>query len=358
MMNYDNLMRECFSLARKGRGKVLTNPMVGAIVYKDGEVIGRGYHKSFYDDHAEIDCFKNLKGSAEGATLIVNLEPCSHFGKHPPCVDEVIRRKIKRVVISNIDTNPKVDGISKLKACGIEVISGVLEEEGKKLNEKFFFNMSHKRPLVALKYAQSLDGKIATGNFDSKWISNEKSREFVHELRNDYDAIIVGKNTLLTDNPRLTSRIDKGIDPVRIIVSDSLDLNPDLEVFKENSDGKTYIASSSDKDIKLDSGLIRCKSKNGHIDLEDLLKKLYEKNIGSVLVEGGSVLNNSFLEEDLIDKIYQFMAPIIVSGYDSRSAFIGKGVDYIKDARRFRIDDIKRFGEDVMFEVNNVYRNS
>lgn len=357
-MNYDNLMRECFNLARKGRGKVLTNPMVGAILVKDGEIIAKGYHKSFTNDHAEIDCFNNLKESAEGATLIVNLEPCSHFGKHPPCVDEVIKRKVKRVVIANLDTNPKVDGLSKLKKAGIEVITGVLEDEGKKLNEKFFFNMENNRPLLALKYAQSLDGKIATGSFDSKWITNEESRAYVHKLRSEYDAILVGANTLRQDNPRLTSRIEGGVNPYRIILSDKLDIDKDREVFRENSDKKTYIATISDKDIDINAEIIRCKEKDGRIDLNDLLNKLYERNIGSVLVEGGSLVNNSFLEEDLVDKIYQFMAPIVVSGLDSRSAFIGEGAKVIKDAKRFSIDDIKRFGSDVMFEVNNVYRNS
>lgn len=357
-MNYDNLMRECFDLARKGAGKVLTNPMVGSILIKNDQIIAKGYHKSFFDDHAEIDCFNNLKESAEGATLIVNLEPCSHFGKHPPCVDEVIKRKVKRVVIANLDTNPKVDGLSKLKKAGIEVITGVLEDEGKKLNEKFFFNMENNRPLVALKYAQSLDGKIATGSFDSKWITNEESRAYVHKLRSEYDAILVGANTLRQDNPKLTSRIEGGVNPYRIILSDKLDIDRNYEVFKENFDKKTYIATISQKDIDINAEIIRCKEKDGRVDLKDLLNKLYERNIGSVLVEGGSIINNSFLEEDLVDKIYQFMAPIIVSGVDSRSAFIGEGARLIKDSRRFIIDDIKRFGSDVMFEVNNVHRNS
>ena len=357
MMNYENLMRECFDLALKGRGKVLTNPMVGAIVFKNGKIIGRGYHKSFHQDHAEIDCFNNLEEAAEGGTLVVNLEPCSHFGKHPPCVDEVIRRKIKKVVISNLDTNPKVDGIKKLKDAGIEVITGVLENEGKKLNEKFFFNMKYKRPLVALKYAQSLDGKIATETFDSKWISNEESRAFVHELRNDYDAILVGANTLASDNPKLTSRIDGGVNPYRIIVTSSLSLDPLSEVFLENSDNKTIIATNSTKDFDINAEIIRCKTKGGGVDLEDLLDKLYKRDVGSVLVEGGSVINNAFLKENLVDKIYQFMAPIIVSGLRSRSAFMGEGAKLISEAKKFRIDEIRRFGSDVMFEVNDVYRD-
>lgn len=350
-------MRECFDLAKKGAGKVLTNPMVGAILIKDGIIIGKGYHHGFGKDHAEIDCFKNAKESAEGATMIVNLEPCSHFGKNPPCVDEVIRQKVKRVVISNLDTNPKVDSIKKMQDAGIEVITGVLENEGKVLNEKFFFNMKYKRPLLALKYAMSLDGKIATRSYDSKWISGEESRNFVHKLRNDYDAILIGKNTLLKDNAKLNCRLDSGVDPVRVILANDLDFDKNLDIFKLDSDKDTIIATTSDKDFDVKAKILRLNEKNGQVDLEDLLDKLYQMNISSVLVEGGSLVNTSFLENNLVDKIYEFIAPIIVGGVDSRSAFLGKGVSEIKDAKRFEIANVERFGKDIMLEVNNVYRN-
>lgn len=350
-------MRECFDLAEKGAGKVLTNPMVGAILIKDEKIIGKGYHHGFGKDHAEIDCFKNATESAEGATMIVNLEPCSHFGKNPPCVDEVIRQKVKRVVISNLDTNPKVDSIKKMKDAGIEVITGVLEDEGKVLNEKFFFNMKYKRPLVALKYAMSLDGKIATKSYDSKWISGEESRNYVHKLRNDYDAILIGKNTLLKDNAKLNCRLDGGVDPVRIILANDLDFDENLEIFNLDSDKETIIASSLDENLRVKAKILICKEKNGQVDLEDLLNKLYQMNISSVLVEGGSLINTSFLENDLVDKIYEFIAPIVVGGMDSRSAFLGQGVSEIKDAKKFEIANVERFGEDIMVEVNNVYRN-
>lgn len=350
-------MRECFALAEKGSGKVLTNPMVGAILIKDGKIIGKGYHHGFGKDHAEIDCFKNAKESAEGATMIVNLEPCSHFGKNPPCVDEVIRQNVKRVVISNLDTNPKVDSIKKMKEVGIEVITGVLEDEGKVLNEKFFFNMKYQRPLIALKYAMSLDGKIATRTYDSKWISGEESRNFVHKLRNDYDAILIGKNTLIKDNARLNCRLKGGCDPVRIILANDLDFDRNLEIFKLDSDKDTIIATTSDKDFDVNAKILRCKEKDGQVDLEDLLDKVYQMNISSVLVEGGSLINTSFLEADLVDKIYEFIAPIVVGGKDSRSAFLGQGVSEIKDAERFEIANLERFGKDIMIEVNNVYRN-
>ena len=350
-------MRECFDLANKGAGKVLTNPMVGAILVRDDEIIGKGYHHAFGKDHAEIDCFKNARESAEGATMIVNLEPCSHFGKNPPCVDEVIRQKVKRVVISNLDTNPKVDSIGKMKDAGIEVITGILENEGKVLNEKFFFNMKYKRPLVALKYAMSLDGKIATRSYDSKWISGEESRNFVHKLRNDYDAILIGKNTLLKDNAKLNCRLDGGVDPIRIILANDLDFDKNLDIFKLDSDKDTIIATSSNKALDVNAKILRLKEKNGQVDLEDLLDKLYQMNVSSVLVEGGSLVNTSFLENDLVDKIYEYIAPIVVGGVDSRSAFLGKGVSEIKNAKRFEITNVERFGKDIMLEVNNVYRN-
>ena len=356
-MNYEKIMKECFDLALKGAGRVLTNPMVGAILVKDGKIISKGYHKGFGKDHAEIDCFKNAKEDVRGATMFVNLEPCSHFGKNPPCVDEVIRQGVKKVVISNLDTNPKVDSIKKMQDAGIEVITGVLEEEGRLLNEKFFFNMKYKRPLISLKYAMSLDGKIASKDYDSKWISGDKSRGFVHKLRNDYDAILIGKNTLIKDKARLNCRLDGGVDPVRIIVANDLDFDKELEIFNLDSDKDTFIATSSDKDIDINAKIIRCNEKNGQVDLNDLVSKLYEMNISSILVEGGSMINTSFLENDLVDKIYEFIAPIVVGGVNSRSAFMGEGVSEIKDAKQFEIRSVKSFGKDIMIEVSNVYRN-
>ena len=356
-MNYEKLMRECFTLARKGGGRVLTNPMVGAILIKDGEIISKGYHHAFGKDHAEVDCFKNAKTDVRGATMIVNLEPCSHFGKNPPCVDEVIRQGVKKVVISNLDTNPKVDSIKKMKDAGIEVVTGVLEEEGRLLNEKFFFNMKYHRPLISLKYAMSLDGKIATKDYDSKWISGEESRAYVHKLRNDYDAILIGKNTLLKDEARLNCRLEGGVDPIRIVVCNDLDFDKNLPIFNLDSDKETYLATTYDEKPDINAKIIKCKSKNGQVDLRDLVDKLYQMNISSILVEGGSMINTSFLEYDLVDKIYEFIAPIVVGGKDSRSPFLGEGVSEIKDAKKFEIRNVERFGKDIMLEVVNVYRN-
>lgn len=356
-MNDEDLMRRAFDLALKGEGKVLRNPTVGAVIVKDGKIIGEGYHHNYGNFHAERDAFNNLTESAKGASMYVNLEPCSHYGKQPPCVDEVINQGISEVFISNIDTNPKVDGIQKLKDNGIKVHTGLLEEEGKKLNEVFFFNMKYNRPLVALKYAMTLDGKIACENGDSKWISNEKSREYVHKLRSKYDAIIVGKGTAIHDNPSLNSRIKDGVDPVRIIIDSNLDMPKDLKIFDLESDKNTYIATCSDKENSYKAELIRCKKKDNHVDLNDLLEKLYAMNIGSVLVEGGSRINNSFLEENLVDKIYEFISPKVVSGEKSISPFSGKGCEFMKDAYKFEIENVSRFDTDVLIEVKNVHWN-
>ena len=245
-MNDKEYMRKCFELAKKARGKTLTNPLVGAVLVKNNEIISTGFHHEYGKTHAEVDCFNNLKSDCDGAILYVNLEPCSHWGKQGPCTLEIIKRNIKKVIISNIDTNPKVDGLKVLKDNNIEVVTGLLEDEGKKLNEKFFFNIKYNRPLIALKFAQTLDGKISSNINDSKWISNESSRAYVHELRSDYDAIIIGKNTLIKDNPSLNSRIENGVDPVRIIVDGCLSCPLEAKVFQ--NPGRVIVLTTTKAD--------------------------------------------------------------------------------------------------------------
>lgn len=358
-MNDKFYMKKCFELALKAKGKVLTNPLVGAVLVKDERIISKGYHKAYGNLHAEMDTFKNLKEDPKGTTLYVNLEPCSHYGKQGPCTKEIIKRGIKKVVISNLDTNPFVSGIEELEKSKIEVVSGILEEEGRKLNEKFFFNMKYKRPIIALKYAQSLDGKICSNTCDSKWISNEFSREYVHQLRNDYDAVIIGKETLLKDDPLLNSRIENGVDPIRVVIDSNLSIEDkigDFKIFNLRSDKKTYVATCKNS-VNKNLNIIKCKSKNGKVDLNDLVKKLFNMNIGSILVEGGSKINYSFLEENLVDKIYEFISPTIISGQYSKSAFTGKGVDRIIDSYKFEIENVKRFDTDLMIEAKNVYWN-
>lgn len=358
-MNDKDYMKRAFKLAKKARGKTSPNPLVGAVIVKNGKIIGEGFHEFYGKEHAERNAINNASESVEGSTIYCNLEPCSHVGKQPACVDLLIEKKIKKVVISNLDNNPKVDSINKLKKAGIEVVCGVLEEEGKKLNEIFFYNMKYQKVFVALKYAMTMDGKIATFNGDSKWISGEKSRVFTHELRNEVDAILVGKNTVEKDNPSLNSRIKGGVDPIRIILDTNFTLDNNKRIFNLESDKKTYIATISDrKRPEVKAEVIRCKEKNGRVDVKDLCDKLYKMGIRSLLIEGGSAVNNSFLEENLVDKIYEFISPQVISGKNSKSPFYGDGVNFIKESYKFKIIDIKRFDEDIMIEANNVYRNS
>lgn len=358
-MNDEYYMRKAFELAKKGYGRVSPNPLVGAVLVKDGKIIGEGYHEEYGGFHAEKNAFLNAKEPVEGASLYCNLEPCSHVGKQPACSDLIIGKKIKRLVISNLDTNPKVDSIESIKKAGIEVETGLLNDEGERLNEIFFYNMKEEKVFVALKYAMTMDGKIASTSGDSKWISGEKSRHYVHNLRSRYDGILVGKNTVVNDNPSLNSRIEGGVDPVRIILDDKLDLSKDKKIFNLKSDKKTYIATISDKKRPgLNAEIIRCKEKDGKIDLEDLLSKLYKMGLRSLLVEGGSMVNNSFLESGLVNKIYEFISPQIISGKKSKPPFYGEGVDLIKDSYKFKFVDIKRFDQDICIEADNVYRNS
>ena len=285
-------MELAIKLAKKGEGKVNPNPMVGAVIVKDGIVIGEGYHEKYGEGHAEVNAFKSLKEDPSGATMYVTLEPCSHYGKTPPCADKIIKNNIKRVVIGMIDPNPLVagNGVDKLKKAGIEVKVGVLEEKCKKLNEVFIKYILSKKPFVVLKTAMSLDGKIATRTGESKWISSEKSRLQVHNLRNKLSAIMVGVNTVIKDNPELTCRIENGNNPIRIIVDSTLRIPMNSKVL-QNKDNKTIIATTKRANIKNMQELLKkninvliIDEKNGQVDLSALIKKLGELNIDSILL--------------------------------------------------------------------------
>ena len=301
--------------------------MVGAVIVKDGIIIGEGYHEKYGEGHAEVNAFESLKEDPSGATMYVTLEPCSHYGKTPPCVDKIIQSKIKRVVIGMIDPNPLVagNGVDKLKRAGIEVKVGVLEDKCKKLNEIFIKYILTKKPYVVLKTAMSLDGKIATRNGESKWISSEKSRLQVHNLRNKFSAIMVGVNTVIKDNPELTCRIKNGNDPIRIIVDSTLRIPINSKVLQNNE-------------------------KNGQVDLNALIKKLGELGIDSILLEGGSTLNYSALEENIVDKVMIYIAPKIIGGESSKTPVGGRGIDKLKDAFKLKNIAINILDEDILVE--------
>lgn len=358
---YEEYMKRAVELSKKGIGYTNPNPIVGAVLVKNGRIIGEGYHEVYGGPHAEVNAFRNAKEDVKGATMYVTLEPCSHYGKTPPCANVIVQKKISKVVIGMIDPNPMVAGrgIKILQDNGIEVITGVLEEEVKKLNEIFIKYITTKLPFCILKTAMTLDGKIATYIGDSMWITNEASRSYVHKIRNRVSGIMVGVGTILADNPKLTTRLHnkKGKDPTRIIVDTTARIPLDSNVFNNNSKAKTIIATTEKADSeKLRSikekgaEIIITPLKDNKVDLSFLMKSLGESGIDSVLIEGGSTLNYSALEEGIIDKFISFIAPKIIGGNEAKTPVGGKGIRYVKDAILLENIQVSRACEDIMIE--------
>ncbi len=361
-MTEQEAMARAIELAQKGTGLVSPNPRVGAVILQDGKIISEGWHKKFGGPHAEVEAIKNAKGiSLEGATIVVNLEPCSHFGKTPPCCDLIIKKKFAKVVIGMKDPNPLVvgNGIKKLKKAGIEVISGILEEEAKWLNRTFIKHITTSMPYVVLKVAQSIDGKIATESGESQWITCEESRKEGHKLRAELDAILVGKNTVNKDNPQLIVRNIKGRDPFRIVLDTNLSLPLIKNVFIDENNNKTIVCCSKNsadsekakKLLHLGVNIFPVKTgRTGKIDLQDCLQKLSEQfQIASILVEGGAEIHSSFIRQNLVDEIHFFIAPKIIG--KGISAFDGLMIKKLSEAREFEIKEISRSGEDLRVVV-------
>ncbi|WP_090040840.1 bifunctional diaminohydroxyphosphoribosylaminopyrimidine deaminase/5-amino-6-(5-phosphoribosylamino)uracil reductase RibD [Clostridium frigidicarnis] len=355
----EKYMEIALALAKKGAGKVNPNPMVGAVIVKDGKVIAEGYHEEYGKSHAEVNAFNNALEDVRGATMYVTLEPCSHYGKTPPCVEKIIEKKISRVVIGMVDPNPIVrgQGIEKLLSQGIEVVTGVLEEKCKKLNEVFIKYITLKKPFVIMKTAMSIDGKIATSSGESKWITKEESRKQVHKLRNEVSAIMVGVNTVIKDDPELTCRIENGKNPIRIIVDSTLRIPRDSKVIKGANEVKTIIACTeklnNEKGLELKKQgveILLTKSKNNRVDLDDLMTKLGEMNIDSLLLEGGSTLNFSALEEGIVDKIQVYIATKIIGGENSKTPVGGKGIENLKDVFKIENMNLSLIGQDIFIE--------
>ncbi len=330
-MNNEYYMQKCIELAKKGEGKVSPNPLVGCVIVDDnGEIIAEGWHEKFGEAHAEQNALKKAGDKANGAALFVNLEPCNHEGHTPACAPLIVKSGIKRVVIGTLDPNPIAQGgIQTLKSAGIEVISGILEQECKKLNEIFFFSLTHKRPFIAIKTATTLDGKIATSTGSSKWITSDRAREEVQKLRNKYDSILTTSKTVKFDNPSLTCRMDGGKNPVRIVIDRKNELNNNYKIF--NNDGTEVIKFSG--------------------ELNELMDFLYKKEIKSELVEAGGTLCGALIKAGFVDKIYQFIAPKIL-GDDSGISFVkGFDVKNINNSINLKILDIKSFPPDIMLEL-------
>ncbi|MCX6779650.1 MAG: bifunctional diaminohydroxyphosphoribosylaminopyrimidine deaminase/5-amino-6-(5-phosphoribosylamino)uracil reductase RibD [Candidatus Magasanikbacteria bacterium] len=342
-------------LAAKARGQTNPNPMVAAVVVKNGKVLGQGYHKKYKGPHAEVEAFKNCKENPKGATLYVTLEPCSHIWKNtPPCVPAIIAAGIKRVVCCTIDPNEKVSGrgIKQLKAAGIQVEVGVLQKEAQELNEAFFCFHQKQRPFVAIKFACSLDGRTATHSGDSKWITNEAAREFSRDLRGQYQAIIVGTNTVLKDDPHLGVRNKKYHDPLRVILDAELKIKINAQVYRDNN---VLVFASPSHDLKkmkqlVQKGIEVVVLKQKQVPIKIILQELTKRKIISLFVEGGAELQGSFQDAKLADKFYIFYAPIIIGGKESLSAIGGKGTDKVSKALKLKNISIKHFGDNWMIE--------
>lgn len=350
---HEKYMRMCFDLALKGAGFVSPNPMVGAVVVKNGRVVGKGYHKIFGAAHAEVNALKNAKRKTIGADLYVNLEPCSHFGKTPPCVDLIIKKRIKNVIIATRDPNPLVNGkgVKKLKSANIKVIEKVLPSEAKELNAVFFKYIQKKLPYVAIKIAQTIDAKIADIQMKSRWITNLDSRIVVHRLRSRFDAIMVGANTVKVDNPELTVRLVKGTNPIRVVLDGKFELDPNYKIFKNAKNIPTIIFVSKTaydsnpsklKDmLKMGVQVLPIKSKDNELNLRQVLKKLYSLKISSVLVEGGQSLFTQFIKNKLADYAYIFIAnKILGCGVSSITNEINRVLDKPILLKNIKVENI------------------
>ena len=349
-------MRKAIRLARKGIGNTSPNPMVGAVIVANEEIIGQGYHKRCGDFHAEINAINTTQRSLEGSTFYITLEPCCHFGRTPPCVEALIEKRPKRIVIGSIDPNPRMrgKGVRILRSHGIRVDTGILESECLQLNEHYGKHITSGIPYLTVKYAQTLDGKIATKTGDSQWISSEASRKYAHHLRRIHDCIMVGRGTVATDDPKLTVRHVKGKNPLRVIVDSKLRIPLNSFVLKDSE--RTIIATTSQassgkvtafKNLGVEVLIIK-KDKEGGVYLRNLLKELGKRDIISVMVEGGSKLITSLLKSNLVDKMIIPIAPKIIG--DGLEAVGNLGIHKIKDAITFSTCKNVRKGEDIIFE--------
>jgi len=359
IMTDEFYMRRALKLAKKGEGSVSPNPMVGAVIVKGDRIIGEGYHRKFGENHAEINAINNASGDIEGAIFYVTLEPCSHYGKTPPCVNRIVEVKPSRVVIGTADPNPLISGrgIEILKRHGIETKVGILEEECGKLNEVFFKFIQTRIPFVTLKFAQTIDGRIATLTGHSRWISSESSLKFAHKLRSLHDGVMVGVGTILKDDPELTVRLSRGGNPVRIVVDSTLRIPADACVLKNQETAKTIIATTSDHSRKKllqlrDAGtdvFIVNKDDRGKVDLKGLLTELGKKDLSSILVEGGSEIITSFLKERLADRIVIITAPKIAG--EGIPSVGDLGIRKIDDSIRLSLKKISRKGDDIIVDA-------
>lgn len=357
-LSYDEkYMRLAMQLAGNAIGRTSPNPLVGAVIVKDNRVVGCGWHRKAGTPHAEVHALNQAGELAQGADVYVTLEPCAHYGKTPPCAKALVEAKVKNVYGGLLDVNPKVagKGFKILEDAGIHVEYGFLQDELRKQNEVFFKWIEHKKPFVVLKAAMTLDGKIATATGQSKWITNETSRAYGYKLRDIYDGIMVGINTVIEDDPMLTARVDGGKNPIRIVVDSSLRIDINANVVQDKS-AKTIVATTDkadkDKILKLQAQdvdvIVVDKDENDKVDIEKLLDILGQQNICNILVEGGATLSGSFVARKLVDKVYFFIAPKIVGGKEAKTPVAGTGILNLQEALALKDIQIEKLEEDIL----------
>ncbi len=356
-MTDQNYMFQAIQLAKQGEGWTNPNPMVGAVIVKNGRIIGKGYHKKCGELHAERNAIASLTESAEGATIYVTLEPCCHYGKTPPCTEAIIEQKIKRVVIGSRDPNPKVSGkgIKMLQEAGIEVIEDFMREECDRLNPVFFHYITMKTPYVVMKYAMTLDGKIATKTGASKWITGEAARAEVQHMRHRYMGIMAGIGTVLADDPMLNVRVEGWKSPIRILCDSGLRIPLDGQIVKSAGKYRTIVAYADSENTEAkrkrlhEMGVetICCPDENNQVDLKKLMKYLGEEGIDSILLEGGGTLNDSALRAGIVQEVQAFIAPKLFGGMNSKTPVEGIGVRFPSEAVKLKCTDICQIGEDI-----------
>ena len=361
-------MKMALELAQKGMGFTAPNPMVGAVIVKNGRVIGQGYHRKYGGLHAEREALAVCTEEPKGASIYVTLEPCCHYGKQPPCVNAILEAGIRRVIIGSSDPNPLVagKGIRILKDHGIEVTENILKEECDKLNEAFFYYIQNKKPYVVMKYAMTMDGKIAAYTGESKWVTGEAARIHVQEQRLKYTGIMVGVGTVLADDPMLTCRLENSRNPVRIICDSHLRTPLTSKIVRTAETIPTILASSSKDQQKIKNyeelgcQVLYVPEKNGHIDLNRLMELLGAARIDSILLEGGGSLNWSALESGIVQKVQTYIAPKLFGGEEAKTPVEGKGFPDPASAVLLKNSEIIRLGDDFLIESEvkrNVYGN-
>lgn len=370
-MPEEKYMRRAIELAKKGSGHVNPNPLVGAVIVRDGEIIGEGYHECYGQLHAERNAIANAKkrgNSLEGSTIYVTLEPCCHYGKTPPCTEAIIEEKIARVVVGSDDPNPLVSGkgFQMLREKGIEVIPHFLKEECDAMNHVFFHYIRTGTPYVAMKYAMTMDGKIACYTGDSKWVTGEESRAHVQTLRNHYKGIMAGIGTVLADDPMLNCRIEGGRDPIRIIADSHLRIPTDSQLVRTAGQQPLIVACLPDADEEKAAQLQEkgvevlrvpgvttadiTEEQKEVISLPVLMKELGARKIDGILLEGGGQLNESALQAGIVDRIYCYIAPKIFGGAQAKTPVEGQGLTRAADAWQFNRIGMQEFGQDILLE--------